>query len=108
MSSTHYLLEPGPAPGRLTELTDALKRRLLTLPGLTTRKATVYAPAAERGPALLKVVLVYLAPDDSADEQVREGVEVAAREVARSLDVIIREAGPDAEGERRPGGVGRE
>jgi MscS family membrane protein len=107
--STRFLLEPGPAPDRVPQLADALQRRLLTLPGLTTRKATVYAPpAAGRGPVLLKVVLVYLAPDDGADERVREGVEAATREVAQSLDVIIREAEPDAEGDRRPGGAGQE
>jgi hypothetical protein len=47
---------------------------------------------------LLKVALVYLAPDDSADERVHEGVEAATREVAKSLDVIIREAEPAGEG----------
>src|SRR5262249_60879578 len=52
--STRFLLEPGPAPGRVPQLADALQRRLLTLPGLTTRKATVYAPAADRGPAWLR------------------------------------------------------
>jgi MscS family membrane protein len=106
--STYFLLEPGPAPGRVPQLADALQRRLRTLPALTTHKATVYAPAADRGPVLLKVALVYLAPDDRADERVREGVEAATREVAQSLDVIIREAEPDAAGDHRPGGVGQE
>jgi hypothetical protein len=78
----------------------------LTLEGLTTRKARVSAPA-DRGPVWLKVVLVYLAQDDSADERAREGVEAAAREVGRSLDVIIREEEPAGEGGHRPGGVGR-
>src|SRR5262249_10978281 len=105
---THFLLEPGLAPGRVTQLTDALQRRLLTLPGLTTPKATVYAPAEDRGPVLLKVTLVYLAPDDSADEGARERAEAATREVAQSLDVIIREAGPAGEGGGPPGGVGHE
>src|SRR5262249_9053213 len=104
--STRFLLEPGPAPGRLPQLADVLQRRLLTLPGLTTHKASVYAPAADRGPVLLKVALVYLAPDDSADERAREGVEAATGGVARSLDGIIREAEPGAEGDHRPGGVG--
>jgi len=103
-----FLLEPGLDPDRVTQLTDVLLRRLRTLPGLTTRKATAYAPAAGRGPVVLKVALVYLAPDDSADERVREGVETATREVAQSLDVIIREAEPDAEGDHRPGDVGQE
>jgi hypothetical protein len=75
----------------VSQLADALQRRLLTLEGMTTRKASVSAPAADRGPVWLKVVLVFLAPDDSADERAREGVEAAAREVGRSLDVIIRE-----------------
>jgi MscS family membrane protein len=106
--STRFLLDPGPDPGRVPQLADALQRRLLALPGLTTRKASVYAPAAEGGPVSLKVTLVYLAPDDGADERAREGAEAATREVARSLDVIIREAGPDAGGDDRPGGVGHE
>jgi hypothetical protein len=89
------------------QLADALQRRLLTLPGLTTRKASVYAPA-DRGPVLLKVALVYLAPDDRADERVREGVEATTREVAQSLDVIVREAERAGEGGDRPGGVGQE
>jgi MscS family membrane protein len=105
--STRFLLDPGPAPGRVPQLADSLQRRLLTLPGLTTRKASVYAPA-DRGPVLLKVVLVYLAPDDSADQRVRAGVEAATRELAQSLAVIIREAEPDTEGGDRPGGVGQE
>jgi hypothetical protein len=75
---------------------------------LTVHKATLYAPAADRGPVLLKVVVVYLAPDDSADERVREGVEAATREVAQSLDGIIREAESDAEGDDRAGSVGQE
>src|SRR5262249_16874370 len=72
------------------------------------RKASVYAPAADPGPVLLKVALVYLAPDDGADERAREGVEAATREVARSLDVLIREAEPDAGGDHGPGDVGHE
>jgi MscS family membrane protein len=103
-----FLLEPGPAPGRVTQLADVLQRRLRTMPALTTRKATVYASAADREPVLLKVALVYLAPDDSADERVREGVEAATREVAQSLDVIIREPEPAGEGGHRPAGVGQE
>src|SRR5262249_59110366 len=63
--STRFLLDPGPAPGRVPELAEALQRRLLTLPGLTTRKASVFAPAADQGPGLLKVALVYLPPDHS-------------------------------------------
>ena len=106
--STRFLLEPDLPPGRVTELADVLQRRLRALPGLITRKATVYAPAADRGPVLLKVAIVYLAPDGGADERVREGVETATREVAQSLDVIIREAGPAAEEGPRPGGVGQE
>jgi MscS family membrane protein len=95
--STHFLVEPDSAPGRVPQLADVLQRRLLTLPGLTAHKASVYAPASDRGPVLLKVALVYLAPDDSADERVHEGVEAATREVAQSLDVIIREAEPAGE-----------
>src|SRR5262249_59938636 len=106
--STRFLIEPGPAPGRVPQLADALQRRLLALQGLTTRKASAYAPAADRGPVLLKVALVYLAPDDSADERAREGVEAATREVAQSLDVIIREEGPAGEDSERPGGAGQE
>ena len=92
----------------MAQLVDALQRQLATLPGLTVRKATVYAPRGGPGAGVLKVVLVYLAPDDGADERAREAVEAALREAAHSLDVIVREAGPDAEGDRRPGGVGRE
>src|SRR5262249_51639474 len=106
--STHFLLDPDAAPGRVRQLADVLQRRLLTLPGLTAHKAAVYAPAAGQGPVLLKVALVYLAPDDSADERVRERVEAATREVAQSLDVIIREVEPDAEGDDRSGGVEQE
>src|SRR5262249_12243649 len=103
-----FLLEPGQAPGKVTQLTDVLQRRLRTLPGLTTHKATVYAPAAERGPVLLKVGLVFLAPDDSADERAREGVEKTTRQVAQSLDVVIREEEPAGEGGHRPGALGQE
>jgi hypothetical protein len=99
-----FLLEPGLAPERVTELAGALQRRLRTLPGLTTRKATVRVPAADRGRVALKIALVYLAPDDSADERAREEAEAAAREVGQSFDVIIREAGPTGEVGDRPGG----
>src|SRR5262249_40804131 len=90
--SARFLLEPGPAAGRVPEMADALKRRLLALPGLTTHKASVYAPPTDRGPVSIKAVLVYLAPDDSADERAREGVEAATRDVGQLFDVIIREA----------------
>jgi MscS family membrane protein len=106
--STRFLLDPGAEPGRVPQLANALQRRLLTLPGLTTRKASVSAPAADRGPVWLKVVLVYLAPDDAADERACEEVEAATREVARSLDVIIREEEPAGEGGHHTGGIGQE
>jgi MscS family membrane protein len=106
--STRFLLDPSPDPGRVQQLADALRRRLLALPGLTTRKASVSAPAADRGPVWLKVVLVYLAPDDSADERAGEEVEAATREVARSLGVSIRGEEPAGKGGHRPGALGQE
>jgi hypothetical protein len=68
----------------------------------------VTVPAADRGLAELKIALVYLAPDDSADEKVREEVEAATWEVGQSFDVIIREAGSAGEAGDRPGDAAQE
>ncbi len=89
VSRSVFSLDASLPAAKVTELSEMLRRRLLALPGIATRKVSVQPREAREGQIPVTISLVYLAPDDSAEERIRGLVLETTRSVAQANEVII-------------------